>query len=311
MSRLVKAFLTIRDEELIRRALWPLPVVRTSEARTKRSTETRVATKRMLDLTVAVGLLIVLAIPLILIALAVKLDSPGPVLYRVRRVGFGGRTLTMLKFRKMHDHAHGIPLTADADPRLTRVGKLLARTRLDELPQLWDVARGRMSIVGPRPEDPEFVALHPDSYERILSVRPGITGLSQLAFAEEHSILDQSNLVSDYVDRILPQKVGLDTLYAREYGLAMDLKVLIWTALAMLLGKRVSVHRRTGALSLRRRRPTRAVAPARPAVVAAPALASARPRMVAAPPLAPAGTTMIAAPLATAESAATEPARAA
>jgi lipopolysaccharide/colanic/teichoic acid biosynthesis glycosyltransferase len=203
--------------------------------------------------TLALGFLVLLALPLLLIALAVKLDSPGPVFYRVRRVGHRGRPLTMLKFRKMHDRARGIPLTADADPRLTRVGKLLARTRLDELPQLWDVLRGRMSIVGPRPEDPEFVVLHRDAYQQILSVRPGITGLSQLAFAEEHSILDQSDLVGDYVDRILPQKVGLDSLYVRDYGLLMDLKVLTWTMAAMVLRKRVSVHRRTGALTLRRR----------------------------------------------------------
>jgi lipopolysaccharide/colanic/teichoic acid biosynthesis glycosyltransferase len=312
MRRLIKPFLTIRDEEFIRLALWPLPVGRTSEPGTERCAETRVAAKRRLDITMAVVLLILLAIPLLLIALAVKLDSRGPVLFRVRRVGFGGQALTMLKFRKMRDDAHGIPLTADADPRLTRVGKLLARTRLDELPQLWDVACGRMSIVGPRPEDPEFVALHRDAYERILSVRPGITGLSQLAFAEEHSILDQSNLVTDYVDRILPQKVGLDTLYAREYGLAMDLKVLTWTALAMILGKRVSVHRSTGALSLRRRpRSTPSIAPAAPTVVAATSTAPARPTVVAATSIATPGATVIATAVATAESSAAERARAA
>jgi lipopolysaccharide/colanic/teichoic acid biosynthesis glycosyltransferase len=249
--------------------------------------------KRTFDVTVALALLVLLAIPLLLIALAVKLDSRGPVFFRVSRVGFGGRPLTMLKFRKMHDDARGIPLTANADPRLTRVGVVLARTRLDELPQLWDVLRGRMSIVGPRPEDPEFVALHSDAYRRILSVRPGITGLSQLAFAEEHFILDQSDLVGDYIGRILPQKVGLDTLYARDYGLMMDLKVLAWTAAAMLAGKRVSVHRGTGALTLRRR--PRVSAP------------------VSSAPVSPATLTVISRrePMAGAESPAAEPARAA
>jgi lipopolysaccharide/colanic/teichoic acid biosynthesis glycosyltransferase len=262
MGRLVKPLLTIREGELLRLALWPLAEKRSSGRQRRGAVSTRAMTKRMLDVTVALGLLVLLALPLLLIAVAVKFDSPGPVFYRVRRVGHRGRPLTMLKFRKMHEHASGIPLTANADPRLTRVGTLLARTRLDELPQLWDVLRGRMSIVGPRPEDPEFVALHRDAYQHILSVRPGITGLSQLAFAEEHSILDQSDLVGDYVGRILPQKVGLDSLYAREYGLLLDLKVLTWTAAAMLLRKRVSVHRRTGALTLRRRpRPAPLVVP--------------------------------------------------
>ena len=262
MGRLVKPLVTMREGQVLRAVVWPVARKHTSGRPRLRAIPTRARTKRMLDVTFALGLLVFLALPLLIIAVAVKLDSPGPVFYRVRRVGHRGRPLTMLEFRKMHDRARGIPLTADADPRLTRVGRILARTRLDELPQLWDVLRGRMSIVGPRPEDPEFVALHRDAYQHILSVRPGITGLSQLAFAEEHSILDQADLVGDYVGRILPQKVGLDSLYARDYGLRMDLKVLTWTMAAVVLRKRVSVHRGTGGLTLRRRaRPPALVSP--------------------------------------------------
>jgi lipopolysaccharide/colanic/teichoic acid biosynthesis glycosyltransferase len=283
MGRLVKPFLTMREGESLRLPFPPFGEKRAGGRRPGDAIRMRATTKRMVDVTVAFAFLVLLAVPLLLIALAVKLDSPGPVFYRVRRVGHRGRPLTMLKFRKMHDRASGIPLTANADPRLTRIGALLVRTRLDELPQLWDVLRGRMSIVGPRPEDPEFVALHGDAYQHILSVRPGITGLSQLAFAEEHSILDPSDLVGDYVDRILPQKVGLDTLYAREYGLRMDLKVLTWTMAAMLLRKRVSVHRRTGALTLRRRpRPPALVSPGEAAVVTVPRASGVRSEPVAA-----------------------------
>jgi lipopolysaccharide/colanic/teichoic acid biosynthesis glycosyltransferase len=219
--------------------------------------------KRGFDIVAAAAAIIVLSLPLLVIALAIKLDSPGPVFYRVRRVGYRGRPFLMLKFRKMFRDADGIPLTADADTRLTRVGVLLARARLDELPQLWDVLRGRMSLVGPRPEDPTFVALHLDSYESILSVRPGITGLSQLAFAREHKILDPDNLLGDYVDRILPQKVGLDILYSSRFRLRSDLAVLRWTIATVALRRQVAVHRSTGALNLRRRRRLAAVVDAR------------------------------------------------
>jgi lipopolysaccharide/colanic/teichoic acid biosynthesis glycosyltransferase len=293
MRRLLKPLLPARDDELTRAAFG----ASMEETGSSRGLGRRTAVKRGLDITLAAALLVLLALPLLLIALAIKLDSRGPVFYRSSRVGFGGRPLTMLKFRKMHHGARGVPLTAEADPRFTRVGAILARTRLDELPQLWDVLRGRMSIVGPRPEAPEFVALHADAYERILSVRPGITGLSQLAFAEEHSILDQNDLVGDYVGRILPQKIGLDTLYAREYRLGMDLRVLTWTAAAMVMGRRVSVHRQTGALTPRRR-PQPAVAPAIPISADEPAAA---PGVLVASPES----------LVVAESPAVEPARAA
>jgi lipopolysaccharide/colanic/teichoic acid biosynthesis glycosyltransferase len=209
--------------------------------------------KRSFDALVALTLLTAILPLFVLIALAIKLDSPGPVFYRVRRVGYRGRTLMMLKFRKMHHDATGIPLTANADERLTRIGKALARTRLDELPQLWDVLRGRMSLVGPRPEDPGFVALHVDAYEHILTVRPGITGLSQLAFAQEHKILNEEDMIADYVKRILPQKIGLDTMYASSYRIRMDLAVFGWTVIAMLLRKPVAVHRATGRMGVRKR----------------------------------------------------------
>jgi lipopolysaccharide/colanic/teichoic acid biosynthesis glycosyltransferase len=218
------------------------------------------AVKRVFDAVAALLLLLATAPLLVVIAAAIKLDSPGPAFYRVRRVGYRGAPLLMLKFRKMHDGARGGPLTTAADPRITRVGSFLHRTRLDELPQLWDVLCGRMSIIGPRPEDPAFVALHAQAYERILVVRPGITGIAQLAFADEKAILDPNDVVGDYIERILPQKIALDMLYADARRLGLDLAVLGWTLIAVLLHRPVAVNRSTLAMGIRRR-PRPALAP--------------------------------------------------
>jgi lipopolysaccharide/colanic/teichoic acid biosynthesis glycosyltransferase len=226
------------------------------------------AAKRIFDVVLA-GVLLLAALPVLgVIALAIKLDSRGPVLYRVRRVGHRGRPLLMLKFRKMHDDASGSPLTTDDDPRLTRVGTWLTRTRLDELPQLWDVLRGRMSVIGPRPEDPRFVSLHSQHYEHILCVRPGMTGVSQLAFARESVILDDDDPITHYVDQILPQKVSLDLLYAQRSRLRLDLAIFFWTMVTVLLRLPVAVHRSTARMNLRRR-PLRQGAPQRAVYAAA------------------------------------------
>jgi lipopolysaccharide/colanic/teichoic acid biosynthesis glycosyltransferase len=158
----------------------------------------------------------------------------------------------MLKFRKMHEGSSGLALTLDRDPRLTRVGAVLARTRLDELPQLWHVLRGDMSLVGPRPEDPHFAALLPNDFARILSVRPGMTGLSQLAFADERSILRPGEAQAQYVSSLLPQKAALDCMYAGRISIRQDLAVALATAVTVLLGQPIAVNRATGALTLRR-----------------------------------------------------------
>jgi len=209
--------------------------------------------KRFVDILVAGGLLLVLAPLFALAALAVRIDSRGPVFYRSRRVGHDGSALSMLKFRKMHHGASGMALTVDDDHRFTRVGSLLARTKLDELPQLWQVVRGQMSLVGPRPEDPSFVDHHSDNYTKILTVRPGITGLSQLAFAEEARILDGDDPLSHYLDRLLPQKVAMDRMYAENRTLWLDFRILFWTTAAVILRRQVAVHRGSGKMNLRRR----------------------------------------------------------
>jgi lipopolysaccharide/colanic/teichoic acid biosynthesis glycosyltransferase len=216
--------------------------------------EGRVFANRLIDIVVA-GVLLVVFLPVLLaVAIAIRLDSPGPIFFRCCRVGFRGTELHMLKFRKMVDGAAGAAVTLSADERFTSVGRLLAKTKLDELPQLWNVLTGGMTLVGPRPEDPQFVALRRDAYAGILTVKPGVTGFCQLAFAKEGDVLDQNDHIRDYVERLLPQKAALDLLYVSKRSLRLDLSILAWTAVAVLMRRDVAVNRSTGELGLRRPR---------------------------------------------------------
>jgi lipopolysaccharide/colanic/teichoic acid biosynthesis glycosyltransferase len=211
------------------------------------------ALKRALDVAVSVSLLVLLSPVFLLCALAIKLESRGPVFYRASRVGSRRKPLHVLKFRKMKDGAAGRALTGSHDPRFTRMGRFLALSKLDELPQLWNVLLGQMSLVGPRPEDWSFVDLYEREFDDILVVRPGVTGLSQLAFAREAEVLDPSDPVAHYVGRILPQKVSLDRLYARRRSIGMDVRIMFWTVIPVLLRRDVAVNRDSGHLTMRRR----------------------------------------------------------
>jgi len=212
----------------------------------------RAAVKRALDVVAAALALAVLAPLLGVIALLILLDSPGPLFYRAERVGFRGRPLRMLKFRKMHRDATGGLLTVADDERFTRVGRWLARTKLDELPQLWHVLRGDMSIVGPRPESPDFVQRFASDYDLILQVRPGMTGFTQLAFARECRILDPLDPGGHYLRALLPQKVRLDRLYAGRPSLRRDVEIVLATIGTLALRLPIAVNRSTGALTVRR-----------------------------------------------------------
>lgn len=221
------------------------------------------ALKRTLDLVVAAAALLLLSLLIAAIAVAIKLESQGPVFYRARRVGLAGRELRMLKFRKMRGGATGPVLTAPDDKRLTRLGRFLGKTKLDEIPQLWNVLTGSMSLVGPRPQDPMFVELRRADYAEILQVKPGVTGLYQLAFARESDLLDEQDHVADYVRRMLPVKTQFDRLYVAHRSMAMDLRILVWTAVAVFFRKDVAVNRTTGRLTMRRR-PRQSVAETHP-----------------------------------------------
>ena len=231
--------------------------------------EVRKSVAVVLDVVIATLVLIVISPVFLLVAAIVAVESNGKVFYRARRMGYRGRSLAVLKFTKMVPDNDGLPVTIDGDDRFTRIGRILAKTKLDELPQLINVVRGEMALVGPRPEDPQFIALHAESYDEILSVRPGITGVSQLAYASETSILRQQDPVADYVERVLPQKVRLDTRYAEHKSLVLDAKVLFWTVAAVVLRRDVAVDRGTLGLTLRESR--RTIAPlALPTSVQAP-----------------------------------------
>jgi lipopolysaccharide/colanic/teichoic acid biosynthesis glycosyltransferase len=194
--------------------------------------------KRAFDLLVLL-LVAPFALPVgLVIAIAVFLDSPGPVLYRARRIGGGGVPFEMVKFRTMRVDMAGHSLASKGDARITPVGHFLRKSRLDELPQLWNVLRGEMSIVGPRPELEEFVALHADDYSEILSVPPGITGPTQLRYAGmEAGLLSlHADPEAFYRDSLLPDKVALDLAYARSHSLWRDFVVVCQTlALPLVL----------------------------------------------------------------------------
>src|SRR5437867_2974443 len=197
--------------------------------------------KRLMDLSMG-SVLLVLSLPFQFgIALAVRIDSPGPILYRAKRAGRGSSTITVLKFRTMRPGADtsGPAVSAANDSRVTRVGRFLRGSRLDELPQLWNVLRGDMSLVGPRPEDPRFVALYTPQQRIALSVRPGITGRAQLTFRDERELLATGDPDATYIREILPRKVAIDVDYALDHDLIDDMWVLIRTVVTLIpRGKR-------------------------------------------------------------------------
>lgn len=194
--------------------------------------------KRAFDVVVALVALILLAPVFALIAIAIKRDSPGPVIYRGPRVGKDGKVFQILKFRTMYEtptsHA-GPRVTAADDPRITRLGRWLRSTKLNELPQFWNVLRGDMSVVGPRPEDPTIARDWPAHVrERILTVRPGITSPTSVLYHNEEELLRSSNVFEQYVQEIGPDKMRLDLLYVRYRSFAGDVDTMLWTVLLLL-----------------------------------------------------------------------------
>ena len=191
------------------------------------------ATKRVFDVAAALTGLVLLAPVFVVVAVWIRLDSPGPVFFRQERVGRGGVPFRIHKFRTMRTAAEssGPALTIGADPRITQAGEFLRRTKLDELPQLIDVLRGDMSIVGPRPELPQFVAGYPPELRaKVLSVRPGITDPASLQFRDESTLLARAvDPEREYREVVLPAKLRLAADYVDQATLAGDLRLIAST----------------------------------------------------------------------------------
>ncbi|MGF1432402.1 sugar transferase [Kitasatospora sp. LaBMicrA B282] len=196
-------------------------------------------TRRALDLTVALTALLLLAPLLAALALLVRVSSRGPVLFRQQRVGEGGRLFTLYKFRSMRAAASGPELTARDDPRVTRVGRVLRSTSLDELPQLVNLLRGEMTLIGPRPETPALARRYPPQCRWVFAYRPGLTGPVQLRASELAAAPPGTpDPEAYYLAVLVPRRVALDADYLAAYSIAGDLAVLLRTAGHLLTVRR-------------------------------------------------------------------------
>ena len=194
-------------------------------------------TKRAFDIFVAAFSMILLSPIFIFIALLIKRDSQGPVFYKGQRIGRYGRVFKMLKFRTMYeaDRSYlGPCITCEEDDRITPLGKWLRDTKLNELPQLWNVLIGEMSLVGPRPEDPSIAKTWPIKIAReLLVLRPGITSPASIVYRDEENMLHAGDVMRKYLHELSPDKMRLDLLYARYRSFWLDLDVILWTVLLL------------------------------------------------------------------------------
>jgi lipopolysaccharide/colanic/teichoic acid biosynthesis glycosyltransferase len=193
--------------------------------------------KRLFDLAVSGAGLVVTSPLLLAAAIAIKVESRGSAFYSGSRVGKDGRTFRIFKLRTMLPGADrsGPAVTAGDDPRITTVGRVLRRTKIDEIPQLLNVLKGDMSLVGPRPEHPDYVEHYTPEQRRLLAVRPGMTGPAALAFIDEEDQLRGGQPEAKYLSDVLPQKLDLELRYVDSASFAGDLRILLQTAKIVLL----------------------------------------------------------------------------
>ena len=195
--------------------------------------------ERAMDIVLSACALAVLWPLLLLIALAIWIDDPGPVFYRQVRVGRNGKTFRIFKFRSMVMDADkkGLAITVGRDSRITRVGAVLRKTKLDELAQLLNVFLGQMSFVGPRPEVPKYVELYTPYQRQVLLVRPGITDYASIAYRNENDLLAGApNPEAMYIEKIMPDKIELNMKYLREISPLADIRLILKTIVAVIKG---------------------------------------------------------------------------
>jgi lipopolysaccharide/colanic/teichoic acid biosynthesis glycosyltransferase len=196
--------------------------------------------KRILDVMLSLVLLVVLFPLLASIAILVRLASPGPSLFRHTRVGLEGSDFVVLKFRTMNERPDTGAGSFDAgdDSRVTGIGRILRATKLDELPQLWNVLRGEMSFVGPRPEVREWVEVYPERWKYVHRVKPGITDPASILYRNEEELLAAVADPEEYYRcEILPRKLDLYEKYVREQSLWLDIKIIFRTAMTVVSGR--------------------------------------------------------------------------
>ncbi|MDG6006649.1 sugar transferase [Candidatus Brocadia sapporoensis] len=195
--------------------------------------------KRLFDLVFSVIGLIVCLPLFVLIAFLIKCNSRGPVFFIQKRVGKGFRLFKLYKFRTMITDASqkGLQVTAVGDPRITKVGRFLRKTKIDELPQLINVFKGDMSLVGPRPEVPKYVEIFRDDYQDILKIKPGITDYATIEFRDEEGVLEKFEDPEDgYIREVLPIKIKLYKKYLEDSGFFTDVKLIVLTLTKIVRG---------------------------------------------------------------------------
>jgi lipopolysaccharide/colanic/teichoic acid biosynthesis glycosyltransferase len=188
--------------------------------------------KRLFDLIIACASLIALSPAFLIVGLLIKADSSGPILYKGTRIGKDGIPFKMYKFRTMVVNADqiGVALTRSQDPRVTQVGRILRKWKIDEFPQLLNILRGEMSVVGPRPESPDYVRYYTPEQRQVLRVKPGMTGLTQVRYRHEEIMLSHClDLEADYIEKLMPQKLALDLEYIKNQSLLLDVKLIVQT----------------------------------------------------------------------------------